>query len=128
MQYLTEWIRKLVLLVLLIEAVLQLQAGKRYESYIKMLIGIMVVYNLVSGIFGIFGKLESIDLQPMQEYQWSQSLFSDLERQAKSQLENSMQGNITAGNSLKYVSMEEIEVQKVYEIDIPVFYVESFGE
>ena len=128
MQYLIEWIRKLVLLVLLIEAVLQLQAGKRYESYIKMLIGIMVVYNLVSGIFGIFGKLESIDLQPMQEYQWSQSLFSDLERQAKSQLENSMQGNITAGNSWKYVSMEEIEVQKVYEIDIPVFYVESFGE
>ena len=59
MQWIVEWIRKIVILVLLMEVVLQLQSGRQYEAYIRMLIGIMVLYNLVGGIFGVFRKIEN---------------------------------------------------------------------
>ena len=132
MQYIIEWIRKIVLLVLLMEVVLQLQAGKQYEDYIKMLIGIMVIYSLVSGIFVFAGRLEQVELQPMREFQWSGNLFSELEEQAKNQIDvslkkNDFNGKIKEHNLDAYMEVQ-VEVSPVSEINIPVFYVESSGE
>ena len=64
MQFVLDVIRKIVVLVLLMEWVIQLQPGKSYEPYIKMLVGIMVVYSIISGI-------GSFQMPPMQEFVWS---------------------------------------------------------
>lgn len=71
MQFIIDGIRKIVVLVLLMELVMQMQSGKQYEPYIKMLVGIMVVYSIVSGIYGVFGNIESFQIAPMQEFVWS---------------------------------------------------------
>ena len=97
MQFVIEIIRKVVVLVLLMEVVLQLQSGKQYEPYIKMLIGIMVVYSLVSGIFGVWNKVEAEVLAPMQEFQWTGSWFTDFEQEADKQVEEEMKNGETQG-------------------------------
>lgn len=125
MQYIVEWIRKLVLLVLLMEVVLQLQAGKQYEAYIKMLVGIMVIYSLVSGIFVFLGNLEQIKLEPMQEFQWTENLFSELEKSVKEPFKDSMEEKDFERNKHMKVN---VEIPQVSEINIPVFYVDCFRE
>ena len=89
MQWIVEWIRRIVILVLLMEVVLQLQSGRQYEAYIRMLIGLMILYNLVSGILGAFGQLENVGLEKMEVFQWSESLFSGLEQKADEAMEQS---------------------------------------
>ena len=91
MQFIIEIIRKVVILVLLMEVVLQLQSGKQYEPYIKMLIGIMVVYSLVSGIFGVWDKVEDVVLAPMQEFQWTGNWYLDFTEEAEEKVEKSME-------------------------------------
>ena len=71
MQFIIDGIRKIVVLVLLMELVIQMQSGKQYESYIKMLVGVMVVYSIVSGICGVFEGITSFQMAPMQEFVWS---------------------------------------------------------
>lgn len=71
MEFVIDGIRKIVVLVLLMELVVQLQSGKQYEPYIKMLIGIMVVYSIVSGISGVLAGITSFEMAPMQEFIWS---------------------------------------------------------
>ena len=71
MEFIIDGIRKIVVLVLLMELVVQMQSGKQYEPYIKMLIGIMVVYSIVSGISGVFAGITSFKMAPMQEFIWS---------------------------------------------------------
>lgn len=71
MQFIVEGIKKIVVLVLLMELVMQIQPGKEYEPYIKMLVGIMVVYSIFSGIFNVFGKFSEIQIAPMKEFVWS---------------------------------------------------------
>ena len=91
MQFIIEIIRKVVILVLLMEVVLQLQSGKQYEPYIKLLIGIMVVYSLVSGIFGVWDKVEDVVLAPMQEFRWTGSWYLDFTKEAEEKVEKSME-------------------------------------
>ncbi len=86
MNVIIEGIRKIVVLVLLAELVLQLQSGKKYEPYMKLLVGIMVVYSLVSVIFGAFGGLENA-LAPMQEMQWSGEWLWEIEVRAEEMTE-----------------------------------------
>ena len=71
MEFIIDGIRKIVVLVLLMELVVQMQSGKQYEPYIKMLIGIMVVYSIVSGNSGVFAGITSFKMAPMQEFIWS---------------------------------------------------------
>ncbi len=71
MEFIIDGIRKIVVLVLLMELVVQMQSGKQYEPYIKMLIGVMVVYSIVSGISGVFAGITSFEMAPMQEFIWS---------------------------------------------------------
>lgn len=71
MQILLDGIRKIVVLVLLMELVVQMQPGKSYEPYIKMLVGIMVVYSIVSGICSTFSANMSFKMPPMQEFVWN---------------------------------------------------------
>ncbi len=94
MQIIIELIRKLVVLVLLMEVVLQLQSGKQYEPYIKMLIGIMVVYSLVSGLFRAWNKVEADSLAPMQEFQWVEGWYEELGEQAEKMIEQKEQSNM----------------------------------
>ncbi len=87
MQFLIDGIRKVVVLVLLMELVLQLQSGKQYEQYIRMLVGIMVVYSLVGGIFGVFTGVEERLLAPMEEFQWAGDWYFSFEEQALAEME-----------------------------------------
>ena len=107
MQFIIELIRKVVILVLLMEVVLQLQSGKQYEGYIKMLVGIMVIYSLVSGIFGVLGKMENGGLAPMQEFRWHGNLFADLQNQAQEEMEDN---NIPKAEELMTISTVTIQV------------------
>lgn len=86
MQFIIEGIRKVVVLVLLMELVLQLQSGKQYEQYIRMLVGIMVVYSLVSGIFSVFTGVEEHLLAPMEEFQWAGGWYFSFEDQAGAEI------------------------------------------
>ena len=52
MQGLIDFIRKIVVIVLLLELVMQLQPGKNYEPYLKMFVGLFLVYSLISGLSG----------------------------------------------------------------------------
>jgi hypothetical protein len=111
MPLLLEWIRKAVVLVLLMEVVLQMQAGKQYESYLKMLIGIMVVYNLVSGILGAFQNIEATGLAPMKEFQWAGAWYNDLEEEVKGQVKQSVVPKVEVQVEVPIeVSVEKIDV------------------
>ena len=92
MQFIIEGIRKVVVLVLLMELVLQLQSGKQYESYIKMLVGIMVIYSLVVGLFGAFSNFEEV-LKPMEEMQWTGEWLWNFEQQAEELAEENSYGS-----------------------------------
>lgn len=113
MQYILEIIRKIVILVLLMEVVLQLQSGKQYEPYIKMLIGIMVVYRLVSGIFDVWTKMETVVLAPMQEFQWTGNWYAAFEKQAQDQVEETGEKGSVWGKASEEsnVIVESINVQ-----------------
>lgn len=73
MSFLLDGVRRIVLLVLVVEFVLQLQSGKQYEPYLKMLTGIMVAYSLVSVVLGSFGQLDKKILGPMESFQWKEA-------------------------------------------------------
>ncbi len=89
MQTVIEGIRKLVVLVLVMELVLQLSPGKQYEPYMKILVGIMVIYSLTAGIFGAFGSLEKV-LEPMEDRRWNSAWIWEIEQQAEEITEEQM--------------------------------------
>ncbi len=99
-QVIVEGIRKVVVLVLLMELVLQMQSGKQYESYIKMLVGVMVIYSLVVGIFGAFSGFESV-LKPMEEMQWTGEWLWKFEKQAEELVEENGYGSYEMEENLK---------------------------
>lgn len=110
MQLVIEAIRKVVVLVLLMELVLQMQVGKQYESYIKMLVGIMVVYSLVVGVFGVFSDFEEV-LKPMEDMQWSGEWLWELERQAEEIVEENLEESPGREESLGEESNIHVQVQ-----------------
>ena len=110
MQLVIEAIRKVVVLVLLMELVLQMQVGKQYESYIKMLVGIMVVYCLVVGVFGVFSDFEEV-LKPMEDMQWSGEWLWELERQAEEIVEENLEESPGREESLGEESNIHVQVQ-----------------
>lgn len=110
MQLVIEAIRKVVVLVLLMELVLQMQVGKQYESYIKMLVGIMVVYSLVVGVFGAFSDFEEV-LKPMEDMQWSGEWLWELERQAEEIVEENLEESPGMEESLGTESNIHVQVQ-----------------
>jgi hypothetical protein len=122
MQWIVEWIRKIVILVLLMEVVLQMQAGRQYEAYIRMLIGLMVLYNLVGGIFGAFRKIENGGLKEMEMFQWSKSLASDLEERAEAVVEGTEMENESANMEV------QVNILPVSEINIREIRVGDIGE
>ena len=116
MEFIIDGIRKIVVLVLLMELVVQMQSGKQYEPYIKMLIGIMVVYSIVSGISGVFAGITSFKMAPMQEFIWSgdwDAIGGVLEE------EDADKGDIGAISSrveevqVKEIVIEEIKVKEI---------------
>lgn len=54
MQGFIDFIRKIVVMVLILELVIQLQPGKNYELYLKTFVGLFMVYSMISGIMGGF--------------------------------------------------------------------------
>ena len=110
MQLVIEAIRKVVVLVLLMELVLQMQVGKQYESYIKMLVGIMVVYSLVVGVFGAFSDFEEV-LKPMEDMQWCGDWLWELERQAEEIVEDNLEESPGIKESLGTESNIHVQVQ-----------------
>ena len=113
MSWMVDWIRRAVVLVLLMEVVLQLQAGKQYESYLKTLVGIMVVYSVAASVFGAFSKVES--LGSMKEFQWIEGWFTDLEKEAADQVEEVLQEQGYAESLIEQQifqsDISEVEVQ-----------------
>lgn len=113
MQVVIDGIRKIVVLVLLMELVLQLQSGKQYEPYIKMLVGIMVVYSIVAGICGAWGRLETLEIAPMQEFVWSGDW--------------SVESEIQEDQDDKKSSVEEIQIDGVFIGKIKIDEIETIG-
>lgn len=103
MQIFIEMIRKIVVLVLLMEVILQLQSGRQYESYIKILIGIMVVYSVVQGVFGAWDTITQTTLAPMQEFQWSEEWFATWQKQAEEFVEEEEDKETIPSKSKIYV-------------------------
>lgn len=111
MQFIIEAIRKVVVLVLLMELVMQLQIGKEYASYIKMLAGIMVIYSLVSGVVSVTGNFSKNMLKPMQEFQWSGDWNTGFEEnaiEAHNEKQIEVEVNVPEINEIK---IDEIKIQ-----------------
>lgn len=84
MAYLIEAVKKLVVLVLLMELVIRMQSGKKYEAYIKLLVGLMVVYSVVSGVVRIFSAESLQELKPLQDYVWeAYGIFENAEAEQR---------------------------------------------
>ena len=117
MNLLIDFIRKAVILVLLMELVLCLQPGKQFAPYLKMLVGVMITYTLASHMIGIFsggvGKIERI----FKEYEWSSNWSFALEEQAEYETEASLE---ETENTDIHISLGEVKVDniKIEEIKI----------
>ena len=117
MQFIIEGIRKIVVLVFLMELVLQLQSGKQYEQYIRMLVGIMVVYSLVSGIFGVFTGVEEQLLAPMEEFQWAGDWYFSFEEQALAEMER-VEENIEDASECEGNTGQILEETATFDVQV----------
>lgn len=116
MEFIIDGIRKIVVLVLLMELVVQMQSGKQYEPYIKMLIGIMVVYSIVLGISGVFEGIISFEMAPMQEFVWNGEWNLTGEVLDEEDAEEVGIGDISSGVEevqVKEIVIEEIKVKEI---------------
>lgn len=119
MQIVIELIRKIVVFVLLMEVVLQLQSGRQYESYIRMLIGIMVVYLLVRGVYGIWYSLEDGVLAPLEEFQWKDDWFYVWQQEAQRITEDAEKNMQTESDKTGHIKTEvQIEAIRIRDIQI----------
>lgn len=107
MQVLIGEIRKIVVLVLLMEFVLQIQPGKQYEPFVRMLAGVMVVYTIASRLFGI-GNFPDIE-----EFLWDSSWYSQFVQQAApiTETQQSLEEH-------EYEEQIRVEITKISEIYI----------
>ena len=121
MQFLLDGIRKIVVLVLLMELVIQMQPGKNYEPYIKMLVGIMVVYSIVVGISDVFSGITSFQMKPMQEFVWN----SDWNTAIESDDSNTLVDVHERGNILPGV--DEIRVEQIVNGEIKIKEIGTVG-
>lgn len=85
MQLFMELVKKVVVLVLLTDLVLQLQSGKAYEPYLKMLVGVMVLYSLISGVAGVWSEAGDRLMKPLEDFGWIREEYFELENQALEQ-------------------------------------------
>ena len=120
MDFIIDGIRKIVVLVLLMELVLQMQSGKQYEPYIKMLIGIMVVYSIVSGISGVFAGITSFKMAPMQEFIWSGDWDAAGRGLDEENVDKGGMGDISSG-------VEEVQVKEIVIGEIKVKEIGTVG-
>lgn len=120
MEFIIDGIRKIVVLVLLMELVVQMQSGKQYEPYIKMLIGIMVVYSIVSGISGVFAGITSFEMAPMQEFVWNGEWNLTGEVLDEEDAEEVGIGDISSG-------VEEVQVKEIVIGEIKVKEIGTVG-
>lgn len=121
MQFLLDGIRKIVVLVLLMELVIQMQPGKAYEPYIKMLVGIMVVYSIAGGISDVFAGITSFSIKPMQEYVWNNDWYSAIEGTVDNNAaDETGRGNISSG-------VDEIQVEQIIIGDIKIKEIGTVG-
>lgn len=121
MQFLLDGIRKIVVLVLLMELVIQMQPGKNYEPYIKMLVGIMVVYSIAAGISDVFSGITSFHMKPMQEFVWN----SDWNTAIESDDSNILVDGHGRGNIL--ADVDEIQVEQIVIGEIKIEEIGAMG-
>lgn len=118
MQLFIELIKKVVVLVLLMDLVLQLQPGKVYEPYLKMLVGVMVLYSLISGIAGVWSRAGDWLVKPLENLGWISEGYLELEKQALEQTteevaeEHSIRVEVSV-QPIKTIQIEDIEIGKV---------------
>lgn len=109
MEFVVEGIRKAVILVLLMEVVAQLQAGKEYEKLFKMLTGLMVVYSLATVVIGFFSE-ESI-LEPLESFFLESTDFISIDDTLwELEYEDQMQDEGRTADSIENISIPERSV------------------
>ena len=130
MQSIIDGIRKLVVLVLVMELVIQLSPGKQYEPYVKILIGIMVVYSLSASIFGAISGLENA-LEPMEERIWSGSGMWEIQEHAseitKEQMQEITEKEQETQNGLPKIQVRIAPVLELHMDDIKIEPINPFG-
>lgn len=112
MQDIIEVVRRLVVMVLIMELVIQLSPAKQYEPYMKMLIGALVIWHLTTGICGLFG-LSFTDSDILEE---GQRIYQKIESMQE------QENIITEGSEIK---RENNVIGNIYIEKIPEIYVEK---
>ncbi len=116
MQVFIEMIRKVVVLVLIMEVLLQLQSGKQYEPYLKMFVGLVMAYSLVVGIMGVFGRLENGTDLSFLEYKWSGNWNLDNFAAPTgdiSETENTSTEIEQVDIPIQHIELEKIEIERI---------------
>ena len=55
MEKLYEWVRQIAYVMVLISVIMQLAAGKQYQKYIRLYMGIVLILFMLVPVFRIFG-------------------------------------------------------------------------
>ena len=100
-QGLVELIRKIVVIVLVLELLLQLQPGKDYEPYLKLFVGLFVVLALVRGIHsGI--SWNGLEVRfPSDVFEWS---IGDIKEET---------GTSEIEIPINHIAIEKIEIERI---------------
>ena len=103
-QVLVDLIRKIVVIVLVLELILQLQPGKDYEPYLKLFVGLFVVFALVLGIHsGVFWNGLQFRF-PQDVFEWSAGNIK--EEVGTSEIEI----------PINHIEIEKIEIERIGHI------------
>jgi len=102
MQGFISLIRKIVVMVLLLELLMQLQPGKHYETYIKVFVGLFIVCTIVRGITGANSQGGFEINWPIYEYEMKIEDLEDKEDKTE-----------TIRIPINRIEIEKIEIERI---------------
>ena len=116
MQGFIDVIRKIVVMVLVLELVIQLQPGKNYEPYLKMFVGLFMIYSLMSGVMGSAFQSQVGKTWSEYIYDWldDETYFGFGETEyGTTEDEGNREGIGKIEVPIKHIKIEKIEVERI---------------
>ncbi len=110
MGFIVDIVAKIVVLILLVDLVLQLQIGKEYAPYIKVLTSFMVLATMVNLVGHFFTDFSWGDISqiPYEEFYVAEIL------------EDAQDGEISSEIGIDSIQVEEIEAVSLEEIKVEI--------
>ncbi len=97
-----EWVRNIIYYLIMIGIVLNILPDKKYEKYVKMVFGIIIIMVLISPIFNFLDLSEKLDVSLMekiylQELENNETSFADIAKKQKETLFEEYENEMSQG-------------------------------